>query len=395
MNVRQRQCLISHALDRPERLGHEGRMLLLIPGPVTTHAAVRAAAAQDYAPWDLEFRALYARIRQRVLTLVGGVEGVHATLPLPGCGHFAMEAAIRSFVPPGGRILLPMTGQYAERLQRLATEAGRVVVPLAVPDATRTDPACVYAALAADATIGHLACVYSETATGIIHDVPALAGVAGHLGRRVVIDAVSALGALPLDIAALPMVDSVTFTANKCFEGLPGSSFTIAPVDRLRQVEGQAGSWSFDLGELYTHSVQTQWGSHRFTPAAGVLAAFDVALGLFDAEGGQPARLARYSANASTLYDGVERIGLRPTLPAPLQGPIVMNVDAPPDPAWNLQGFVDRLKQEGFLISNFYNTKHPSFRIGCIGAVTPADMGRAVAAMDRALSDMGVRRRAA
>ena len=40
-------------------------MLLLIPGPVTTHPAVRAAAAQDYAPWDLDFRAIYARIRAR------------------------------------------------------------------------------------------------------------------------------------------------------------------------------------------------------------------------------------------------------------------------------------------------------------------------------------------
>jgi 2-aminoethylphosphonate-pyruvate transaminase len=370
-------------------------MLLLIPGPVTTDPAVRAAAAQDYAPWDLEFRAMYARIRQRVLALAGGVEGVHATLPLPGCGHFAMEAAIRSFVAPGGRILLPITGQYAERLQRLATEAGRLIIPLDVKLNERTDPAAVAAALAADPTIGHLACVYSETATGIVHDVPALAEAAGRLGRRVLVDAVSALGALPFDISALPMVDSVSFTANKCIEGLPGASFTVAPVARLQAVEGQAGSWSFDLGELYSHSVQTNWGSHRFTPAAGILAAFDVALDLFDAEGGQPARLARYSANAKTLYDGVQRLGLRPTLPPALQGPIVMNVDAPPDAAWNLQDFVDRLKARGFLISNFYNTKHPSFRVGCIGAISPADMENAVDAMGLALSDMNIRQRRA
>jgi 2-aminoethylphosphonate-pyruvate transaminase len=120
-----------------------------------------------------------------------------------------------------------------------------------------------------------------------------------------------------------------------------------------------------------------------------------VALDLFDAEGGQPARLARYSANAKTLYDGVQRLGLRPTLPAPLQGPIVMNVDAPPDAAWNLQQFVDRLKAQGFLISNFYNTTHPSFRVGCIGAITPADMGRAVDAMGQVLSDMNIRQRRA
>jgi 2-aminoethylphosphonate-pyruvate transaminase len=370
-------------------------MLLLIPGPVTTDPRVRAAAAQDYAPWDMDFRAIYSRIRRRVLALAGGVEGVHATLPLPGCGHFAMEAAVRSFVPPGGRILLPMTGQYASRLLRLANEAGRVAVPFAVPLGERTDPAAVESALMADPGISHLACVYSETATGLIHDVPALAQAAGRAGRRVIVDAVSALGALPFDISALPMVDSVTFTANKCIEGLPGSSFTIAPVERLKQVVGQAGSWSFDLGELYAHSLETNWGSHRFTPAAGTLAAFDVALDLFDAEGGQAARLARYTANAKMLFEGASGLGLHPTLPAALQGPIVMNIDAPPDPAWNLQVFVDRLKAHGFLISNFYNTKHPSMRVGCIGAITPDDMQRAVDAMGAVLSEMKIQQRQA
>jgi 2-aminoethylphosphonate-pyruvate transaminase len=370
-------------------------MLLLIPGPVSTDSRVRAAAAQDYAPWDHDFRAIYARVRQRVLALAGGRDGVHATLPLPGCGHFAMEAAFRSFIPAGGRMLLPMTGQYADRLLRLATEAGRVVVPLPVPDDERASPEAVRRALEADPTISHLACVYSETSTGIIHDIPALARAAGLAGRRVIVDAVSAFGALPFDISALPMVDSVSFTSNKCLEGLPGTSFTVAPVDRLIACKGQAGSWSFDLPELYAHALQAGWGSHRFTPAAGVIAAFDVALDLFDAEGGRPARLARCTATMRALHDGVRGIGLHPTLSADLQGPIVVNVDAPPDPAWNLQAFVDGLKTHGFVISNFYNTKHPSFRVGCIGAITPDDMRRAVAAMGAVLAQMGIQQRKA
>ena len=368
-------------------------MLLLIPGPVTTDPRVRAAAAQDYAPWDLDFRAIYARIRSRVLALAGGHEGVHACLPLPGCGHFAIEAAVRSFVPRGGRILLPITGQYADRLQKLATECGRVVVPLVVPPNTRTDPAAVEAALLADPTISHLACVYSETATGIIHDVPALAQAAGRAGRRVIVDAVSAFGALPFDIGALPMVDSMTFTSNKCIEGLPGSSFTVVRVASLKP--GASESWSFDFGELYQHSVQTNWGSHRFTPAAGTLAAFDVALDIFDDAGGQPARLERYTENARILFEGVQHLGLRPTLPWAMQGPIVMNIDAPPDAAWNLQAFVDGLKRHGIVISNFFNTPHPSIRVGCIGAISPEDMACAVDAMGAVLSEMRIQQRRA
>jgi len=369
-------------------------MLLLIPGPVTTHDAVREAAARDYAPWDNDFRAILRRVRERVLSLAGGREGEHSALVLQGCGHFALEASFRTFVPQGGRILLPKTGHYADRIERLATEAGRVVVQLPVPDDQRVDPATVRAALASDPTLGHVALVYSETSTGIVHDVPALAKIAGEAGRRVIIDAVSAFGALPFDIGQMPMVDAMAFTSNKCIEGLPGMAFIVARVDRLLASAGHAQSWSFDLTDIY-HHYQRAPGAHRFTPVAQAIAGFDVALDLYEAEGGQPARLARYQANLRTLYDGVKRIGLTPSLPAEIQGPIVLNVDAPRDPAWDLQRFVDGLKSRGVLISNFYNTSQPSFRVACIGAVTPEDMRRAVAAMESTLADIGVQSRQA
>ena len=370
-------------------------MLLLIPGPVSTHTRVRAAAAQDYAPWDNDFRDLYARIRSRVVSLAGGTEGQHACLPLPGSGHFALEAAIRSFVPPGGRILLPATGQYADRIGRLATETGRTVVRMPVPDDTKVDPAALQTALDADPTLTHAALVYSETSTGIVHDVPALAAAVGRAGRRVIVDAVSAFGALPFDIATLPMVDAMVFTANKCIEALPGMSFTVSPVDRLIACAGQAQSWSFDFPALYQHALEHGWGSHRFTPAAGVIASFDAALDIFDDEGGQPARLKRYTANMRAVCDGARSLGLTPCLPDMVQGPIVVNLTAPHDPAWDLQRFVDGVKSRGFVLSNFYNTPEPSIRVGCIGAITPDDMRRAIAAMGETLADMGIQVRKA
>lgn len=367
-------------------------MLLLIPGPVTTHDAVRAAAALDYAPWDEEFRAVVARVRHRVRDLAGGSAETHTALILQGCGHFAMEAACRTFLPSGGRMLVPNTGQYAERLSKLATDCGRVIVPMAVGEGERVDPVGLDSALAADPTITHVGLVYSETATGIIHDVPALAAVAGRHGRRVIVDAVSALGALPLDLTELPMVDTVVFTTNKCIEGLPGASFAVARHDSLVAAEGNAKSWSLDLSELHKH-YQKAPGAHRFTPAAGTIAAFDVALDLFDAEGGAPARLERYTENMRALYLGAQRLGLHPTITEALQGPIVVNIDAPADPNWDLQRFVDGLKTRGFTISNFYNTPHPSFRLGCIGALTPEDMRSAVRAMGAVLDDMGIMER--
>ncbi|MDH2053594.1 2-aminoethylphosphonate--pyruvate transaminase [Achromobacter marplatensis] len=368
-------------------------MLLLIPGPVTTDARVKAAMAQDYAPWDNDFRETYRQVCAGVLGVAEASPDEHAALALPGCGHFAVEAAIRTFVPPGGRLLAPSTGAYASRLQKLAGEAGRVAVPLPVGATERVDPVAVAAALERDPTLTHLALVYSETGSGICHDVPELARIAHAMGRRVIVDAVSAFGALPLNLAALPAVDAVVLTANKCLEGLPGAAFVMARIDRLEAARGNAGSWSLDLADIYQHTLVPNAGP-RFTPPAPTLAALAVALDLYRQEG-RVARLARYTANMRTLYDGVIELGLAPNLPRDLQGPIVVNVCAPDAPTWNLQLFVDALKARGYVLSNFSNTEHPSFRVGCIGAFGAEQMRLAVDAMGGALRDIGITRESA
>ncbi len=369
-------------------------MLLLIPGPVTTRSEVRQALTQDIAPWDNDFRAFFAHLRTRILKLAGGVEDQHACLPLQGCGHFITEAALRTFLPPGGRILIPATGAYADRMIRLAREAGRVPVPLPMGLTEATEPRKVANALAADPTLTHVGMVYSETGSGVIHDVASVGKVVRAAGRRMIIDAVSAFGALPLDVSSMPEVDAAVFTTNKCLEALPGIAFAVARIDRLLASAGNAGSWSFDLGSVYDHALRSGWGSFRFTPPAQILAGLDVALNFLDIEG-QAARLARYTSNMQTLYEGVRGLGLTPWLPPSLQGPVIINVHAPADPAWNLQAFVDALKRREILISNFYNTPTPTFRLGCIGAITPDDMKGVVEAMDQVLREIGVNDREA
>lgn len=364
-------------------------MILLIPGPVTTRTEVRAVMSHDFAPWDDSFRAISRRVRDRVRAISGGSAETHTALPLQGCGHFATEAAVRSVLPSGGRILVPLTGSYADRMLRLANEAGRVAVPLIVDQERPVAPAQIATALASDPTISHLGLVYSETSTGVIHDAVAIGAAVRAVGRRMILDSVSAFGALPLDLSAQPEIDAAVFTTNKCLEGLPGLAFAIVQNERLL-APGLAGSWSFDLADILAQAKRDGGGSFRFTPPAQTVASFDTALDFYDAEGGQPARLARYAANAQAIWHGMSRIGLRPCLALDCQGPIVVNIHAPPDPAWSLAGFVELLKLRGFTISNFYNTKAPSFRVGAIGAVSPQDLDRFIVAADSALSEMGV-----
>lgn len=175
---------------------------------------------------------------------------------------------------------------------------------------------------------------------------------------------------------------------------------TPGPVTTHSSVRAAAAQdytpWDLDFRKLVvTSRKRVGHGSHRFTPAAQAVAAFAVALDRFDAKGDQPARLARYTANMRVVHDEVRSLGLQPCLPFELQGPIVVNVRAPADPAWNLQAFIDQLKRRGILISNFYSTIEPSFRVGCIGAIMPNDMHAAIRAMDDAMTEFDLHRRRA
>ena len=364
-------------------------MLLFTPGPVQTHPSVRAAMAEDIAPWDAAFRPFYARLRERICVIAGGVAGAHVTLPLQGAGHMILEAAIRTYVAPGAAILIPMNGEYAVRMARLALEAGRVVVELHAPDTRGITPGEVAAALTAHPECTHVAMVQSETGSGIVNDPAGIGAVVRAAGRRMILDAVSAFGALPLDLAAQPELDAVVFTSNKCLEGLPGFSFAVARIDRTEASAGNAGSWSLDLADVLANTRENGMGSLRFTGPVQTLRALDVALDRFDAEGGRAVRLARYRANALALHRGMTALGLRPYLDEAEQGPIVVTVHQPAGMV--LAELVAALKVEGVTISSYFTTQAPTFRIGAIGDVGLSEIAVVLGAIGVA---MGARRAA-
>ena len=204
---------------------------------------------------------------------------------------------------------------------RLAREAGREPVPMPIAATETIEPANVGAALERDPTITHVGLVQSETGSGIVHDVDAIGAVVRAHGRRMIVDAVSAFGALPMDMSAHPEIDTAVFTANKCLEALPGIAYAIARIDRLEQCAGIAGSWSFDLADIYAQVIRSGDGRPRFTPPAQIVNALNAALDFFDLEGGRAARLARYTANMRTLYDATIDLGLTPYVGRTIKDP--------------------------------------------------------------------------
>ena len=360
--------------------------ILLTPGPLTTTLATKTAMLHDWGSWDSSFNALTASMCHRLVNIIDG-QGTFSCVPLQGSGTFAVEAAIGTLLPRDGKLLCLINGAYGKRIAQLTAVMGRRVVALDFGESAPVDPDMVASALAQDPDITHVAVVYCETSTGILNPMPAISAVVAAAGKKLLIDAMSAFGALPVSCTALTF-EAVIASGNKCLEGVPGMAFVLVNTAALEQAAGRSHSLSLDLYEQWRYMTQT--GQWRYTPPTHVIAALDAALNQYDAEGGQPARLARYAANCSALIDGVQRLGLRVFLPAQIQAPIIVTVHAPVHPNWNFAEFYRLTKAQGVVLYPGKLTAAETFRVGCIGAIGTAEMTLAVDAMAHALHDMGI-----
>jgi len=266
---------------------------------------------------------------------------------------------------------------------------GRDVVTLDLPETAPADPAALAAALRADPAVTHVAVVHVETTTGLFNPVDELADVVRASGRRLWVDVVASLGILPVRMSAWN-AEAVALSSNKGIEGPPGLGFVIARRAALAAARGNAHSLSLDL-EHQARFFEESGGRFRYTPPTHVVAAFAAAIDAFVAEGGQPARFARYAANLSALLDGMTELGFQPVIARAVQAPVIATFHQPGDARWNFQVLYDALKRAGYLMFPGKVTQTmPTFRIGCMGQVDVADMNRVVEAAGAALREMGL-----
>jgi 2-aminoethylphosphonate-pyruvate transaminase len=360
--------------------------ILLTPGPLTTSASVKEAMLRDWGSRDREFIRLNQRIRERLLA-IATAEATHVCVPVQGSGTFAIEATIGTLVPRNGRLLVLVNGAYGQRMVRIATVMGRSITSLEWPEDTPVSPEATSQALAHDGSITHVAVVHCETTSGILNPLADVAAVCARHGRPLLIDAMSAFGAIALDAREIPF-DAVIASSNKCLEGVPGLGFALIRRAALETAAGNAHSLSLDLYEQWRGlEANGQW---RFTPPTHVLAALDQALDEHVAEGGVAGRGARYRENHQILIDGMSALGFEMLVPRPLQAPIIVTFLMPADPHFVFAEFYERLRQKGFVIYPGKLTIAESFRIGCIGRIGAVEMRAAVAAIGETMGEMGV-----
>ena len=361
--------------------------ILLTPGPLTTSLATRTAMLRDWGSWDSQFNAVTARVRERLTAIVNAGQ-THVCVPMQGSGTFSVEAAVNTLVPRDGHVLVLINGAYGKRMAKLTQMMGRRLSTFETADDVPTTAADVARLLDGDASITHVGLIHCETSTGILNPLPEIGDAVAKRGKSLIVDAMSSFGAIAIDARRIAF-DALVAASGKCVEGPPGMGFVFVRRSVLEKCAGNSTSLALDLHDQWTYMEKTtQW---RYTPPTHVVVALDAALAQYEAQGGQPARLERYTANCATLVEGMAELGFRPFLDARIQAPIIVTFHAPADSRYAFKEFYERVRDKGFILYPGKLTQVETFRVGCIGAIGPDEMRHAVNAVRDTLREMGIR----
>lgn len=351
--------------------------LLFTPGPLTTSATVKQAACRDLGSRDPAFvNGAIKFVREELLQMAhtSMAKGYECAI-IQGSGTFAVESVVSSVVgspESGDRLLVVSNGAYGKRMAKMCEIYGIAHDVISYEETDGPTPADIRKALSSK-KYSHVGVIHHETTAGTLNPIKAIGNDIRDFDPSitVIVDSMSGFGAYDVDVHA-DNVHYLVSSANKNIEGIPGFAFAICNWEKLQKQGKNARTLSLDL--LDQTKAMNANGQFRFTPPTHSLLAFAQALVEHKAEGGQPARLARYTANFETLKTGMQDMGFEMYLPADKQGVIISTFLFPDDPNFDFPRLYKSLSDRGMVIYPGKLTKADCFRIGTIGQLYPYDL---------------------
>ena len=283
---------------------------LMGPGPSDVHPRVLAAMARptighlDPAFVDL-MDDIKALLRRAFRT------DNEVTFPVSGPGSVGMEACFVNLIEPGDTVIVCRNGVFGGRMKENVERCGGTAVLVDDPWTRAVDPQRVEDAFKANPQAKVLAFVMAETSTGALSDARTLVDIAHRHGALAIVDAVTALGGVELDVDAWH-IDAVYSSTQKCLSCPPG----LAPVSFGEQAlaKGRARktpvqSWFLDLNLVLGYWAGEGRRSYHHTAPINALYGLHEALVMLHEEGLETA-WARHALHHRALRAGVEALGL-------------------------------------------------------------------------------------
>src|SRR6476661_7747479 len=299
-----------------------------------------------------------------------------------GSGTSAMESAVANLLSPGDDVLVASAGNFGDRWTKIARAYGIEPRIHAQPWGEALDPAAV-AGQAQGAVAAYI--THSETSTGVVHDVRAIAGA------LLVVDAVSSLGGVELAMDEWG-VDVVVSGSQKALMTPPGLAFAAAS-ERAWAISEQAALPRFTLDWRVTRDSQ-QKVQTPFTPPITLVAGLNTALGMIEAEGSENV-WARNRLLGRAAREGAKALGLELFSPDDDSSSMVTTVQMP-DGVDGQEAYGLLRDRFGVVLAGGHGSlRGKVIRIGHMGYMNRFDIITALSALELVLGDLGYRAPAA
>jgi len=274
---------------------------------------------------DPLFLARLDRVQAQLRTLFGTDHPL--TLPLSATGSAGMEACLVNLLEPGDPVVIGVAGVFGERMCDVAARAGARVTRVEAEWGAALDPDAMAEALGR-VRPKVVAFVHAETSTGVLQPVEEIARAAKEVEALVVLDCVTSLGGVPvqLDDWGVAAAYSATQKCLSCPPGLAPISFGPRALARIRERRRPVQSWYLDASLLAGY-----YGSERvYHHTAPISAIYALAEGLrLVEEEGMPARARRHQEAARALAEAVAPLGFEPLVPEAIRLPPLTTLRLP------------------------------------------------------------------
>jgi alanine-glyoxylate transaminase/serine-glyoxylate transaminase/serine-pyruvate transaminase len=288
---------------------HAPRRILLGPGPSDAHPRVLAALAEPLiGHLDPAFLALMEEEKSLLRQVFRTSNAL--TFAASGTGSAGMEMCLVNLLEEGDEAVVMVNGEFGQRMADIVERCGARPIVVEIPWGKAVEPEDVKRGLARSARPKLVAVVHAETSTGARSPIEEIAPLVAASGTLLVLDAVTSLGGLPVEIDAWG-VDACYSGTQKCLSCPPGlSPVTFGPraLEALRARKRKVQSWYLDLT-----MIEKYWGAERVyhhTAPISMNYALAEALRLV-VEEGLEARFERHRRNHLALAAGLEAIGFR------------------------------------------------------------------------------------
>jgi aspartate aminotransferase-like enzyme len=353
---------------------------LFTPGPTPVPPQVLAATAEPIVHHrGPDFRLVYERCLGRLKEVFRTENEV---LLFAASGTGTMESAVANLCSPGDRVCVVSAGAFGDRWAALAAAFGCEVDKLEY-EWGESPSADDLAARLAERPARVVFLTHSETSTGIVADVRSLVAATAEAGAISVVDAVSSLGAVPLETDEWG-VDVVVSGSQKALMAPPGLA-VVSVSDAAWGALGTLPRFYFDWQR--TRKAQAIFDA-AFTPAVSLVNGLDVALGLL-LEDGLEAAYERHVRLGRACREGIKAMGLELFSPDEDRAAVVTAIRSPEGVDASELLLLLRDRHGVTLAPGQGALKGKIFRIGHIGYFDVFDIATALAAVELGLTELG------